>query len=68
MMRMLEPSDGQILIDGLDISKLSLYQLRSRIAVIPQVRAMAVLGLIHGGFPRQVTCTGSCSLCGRLAH
>ena len=68
MMRMLEPSDGQILIDGLDISKLSLYQLRSRIAVIPQVRAMAVLRLIHGVFPRQVNCTGSCSLCGRLAH
>lgn len=68
IMRMLEPSDGQILVDGLDISRLSLYQLRSRIAVIPQVRAMAVLGSIHDLFPPQINCPGPCSLCRRLAR
>lgn len=45
LMRMLEPSTGQILIDGLDSSRLSLYQLRSRIAVIPQVIRAEMRGL-----------------------
>lgn len=36
LMRMSELSEGEILIDGLDISKIGLRDLRSRIAVIPQ--------------------------------
>ena len=36
LFRMAEPSGGQIVIDGIDICKLSLYDLRSKIAIIPQ--------------------------------
>lgn len=34
--RFLEASSGQIFIDGLDISKVSLSTLRSRLTIIPQ--------------------------------
>ena len=34
--RILEPTNGQIIVDGVDISKLNLTDLRSRITVIPQ--------------------------------
>ncbi|KAJ3258950.1 Multidrug resistance-associated protein 1 [Boothiomyces macroporosus] len=40
LLRILEPSEGQILIDGIDTGKISLNQLRSRIAVIPQEPVM----------------------------
>lgn len=36
LFRFLEPQQGQILIDGLDISKMKLRALRSRLAIIPQ--------------------------------
>lgn len=36
LFRFLEASEGQILIDGIDISKVKLAQLRSRLAIIPQ--------------------------------
>ncbi|CAL9703661.1 unnamed protein product [Knipowitschia caucasica] len=36
LFRILEASEGQILIDGVDISELGLHQLRSRITIIPQ--------------------------------
>ncbi|KAJ1894830.1 ATP-binding cassette glutathione S-conjugate transporter ycf1, partial [Kickxella alabastrina] len=36
LMRLVEPSSGQIVIDGVDISKMGLQDLRSRIAIIPQ--------------------------------
>lgn len=36
LLRFLEASQGQILIDGIDISQLSLTQLRRRLAIIPQ--------------------------------
>ena len=31
-----EPHSGRILIDGVDISKIGLYDLRSRVTIIPQ--------------------------------
>ena len=34
--RIVEPESGQILIDGLDVCKMGLADLRSRLAVIPQ--------------------------------
>ncbi|KAJ5482896.1 hypothetical protein N7539_006342 [Penicillium diatomitis] len=36
LFRFLEASQGQILIDGIDIAKMTLTQLRSRLAIIPQ--------------------------------
>jgi ABC-type multidrug transport system fused ATPase/permease subunit len=36
LFRLLEPRDGSVSIDGLDISSLKLEQLRSRLAIIPQ--------------------------------
>lgn len=36
LLRITEPSEGSIHIDGLDISSIGLQDLRSKIAVIPQ--------------------------------
>ena len=35
--RIIEPSQGRIVIDGLDITTIGLYDLRSRLALVPQV-------------------------------
>ncbi len=35
--RIVEPSDGRVLIDGVDIGGVSLFDLRSRLALVPQV-------------------------------
>lgn len=40
LLRIMEPSEGKIYIDELDISKISLTNLRSRIAIIPQEPVM----------------------------
>ena len=34
--RLYEPLEGQILIDGNDVSKVDLYSLRAQIGVVPQ--------------------------------
>ncbi|XP_058102179.1 putative ABC transporter C family member 15 [Magnolia sinica] len=36
LFRVVEPSEGRITIDGLDISKMGLHDLRSRLSIIPQ--------------------------------
>ena len=35
--RLLEPAAGKITIDGEDITQLGLYDLRSRLTILPQV-------------------------------
>src|SRR5437868_462248 len=44
LFRFLEARSGSIHIDGLDISKINLHDLRSRLAIIPQVRLSSCLG------------------------
>lgn len=39
LFRMIEASEGQIKIDGIDIAQLGLHDLRSRLTLIPQVRS-----------------------------
>ncbi|GAY69550.1 hypothetical protein CUMW_289700, partial [Citrus unshiu] len=36
LFRLVEPAGGKILVDGIDISKLGLHDLRSRFGIIPQ--------------------------------
>ena len=36
LFRIVEPSSGRIVIDGLDIASIGLYDLRSRLALVPQ--------------------------------
>lgn len=36
LFRLVEPSQGHIIIDGLDISKLGLHHLRSSLSIVPQ--------------------------------
>ena len=36
LFRMIEPASGAILIDGIDISEVSLLELRSKMSIIPQ--------------------------------
>lgn len=39
LFRMVEAAGGKLIIDGQDISRLGLHDLRSRLTIIPQVRA-----------------------------
>ncbi|KAJ3360933.1 Multidrug resistance-associated protein 4 [Kappamyces sp. JEL0680] len=40
LLRIIEPTEGSILIDGIDVTSISLTNLRSRIAIIPQEPVM----------------------------
>ena len=37
LFRMIEPIEGKIVIDGIDISEIGLHDLRSNLTIIPQV-------------------------------
>ena len=37
LFRLIEATKGQIIIDGIDINKIGLHELRSKLAIIPQV-------------------------------
>ena len=43
--RIVEPSSGRVLIDGVDISAVSLFDLRSRLALVPQVSMPDIVAL-----------------------
>ncbi|KND02775.1 uncharacterized protein SPPG_01856 [Spizellomyces punctatus DAOM BR117] len=55
LLRMVELSEGDILIDGIDISKLRLADLRSRIAIIPQ-EPILLTGTIRSNLDPFRTC------------
>lgn len=38
LLRIVEPSDGSIRIDGVDLATVPLHELRSRVVLVPQVR------------------------------
>lgn len=38
LFRIVEPTSGTIFIDGLDITEMGLFDLRSRLALVPQVK------------------------------
>ncbi|KAJ1782885.1 hypothetical protein LPJ59_006703, partial [Coemansia sp. RSA 2399] len=42
LMRLVEPASGRIVIDGVDVSSIGLFDLRSRISIIPQDPALFV--------------------------
>lgn len=46
MFRLMELDAGRIVIDGIDISRLGVHQLRSRMAIIPQVNDARLHSLV----------------------
>ncbi|EGF83598.1 hypothetical protein BATDEDRAFT_8420, partial [Batrachochytrium dendrobatidis JAM81] len=56
LLRIAEPAEGQMIIDGIDTSNLSLSDLRSRIAVIPQEPVM-LTGTIRSNLDPFQQCT-----------
>ena len=51
LFRIVEPWAGSIHIDGRDVSRMGTYDLRSRIALVPQVTHLAL-----SSFQRSVAC------------
>ena len=43
LFRILERAGGKIVVDGIDIAKIGLQDLRSRLTIIPQVMIYAVM-------------------------
>jgi ABC-type bacteriocin/lantibiotic exporter with double-glycine peptidase domain len=48
LFRLVEADAGRILLDGVDIASVNVYHLRSRLAIIPQVRASPLESLGPG--------------------
>lgn len=42
LFRIIEPAEGEIRLDGINIAEIGLHDLRGRITLIPQVRQMSI--------------------------
>lgn len=51
LFRIVEPTSGTIYIDGLDITEMGLFDLRSRLALVPQVRKLTLFLLFFDPLP-----------------
>ncbi len=43
LFRIIEPAGGAITIDGINVSKLGLHDLRSKLTIIPQVKTLLIM-------------------------
>ena len=59
MFRILEAAEGNILIDGLDIAKMGLKDLRSKLTIIPQVMQSVCINIVGNSdsFKQGCLCT-----------
>jgi len=71
LFRIMEAADGKILIDGVDISKLGLHELRDHLTIIPQVdyqsRPAFSTSILDTSLLKTLLITGSCTVLWNLA-
>ena len=47
LFRIIEAEEGKIIIDGLDIGKIGLHSLRSKLSIIPQVSRLGLFKVVE---------------------
>ena len=47
LFRIIEAAEGKIIIDGLDIDKIGLHSLRSKLSIIPQVSRVRLFKVVE---------------------
>ena len=50
LFRIVEPSGGELLIDGVNVLNMSLHTLRNNVAIVPQVRVSHAYFVSFAGF------------------
>lgn len=60
LFRLVEPSSGRILVDGEDVSHLGLFDLRSRLTILPQVIFVAIAIIMIENSTAGNFCDGFC--------